>query len=155
MRAPRTETWKKLWGTPVALSDEETEQIFDEVIDALIPTHMQVRFAKRFGVPKEKFNNRYFTDRAVFKGWDAKLSHLGLEGETVFVEVVVPTGDEIRGYRLKGQTRRALKDIVIDDVEAVCAVARTPMMTIYIFAEAGTRGCIVLASADSGGDVEV
>ena len=69
MRAPRVETWKKLWSAPAELDDSAAEAAFEELTHALVPGHMQGRFVKRFGVPKERFGNRFFAEGAVFRNW--------------------------------------------------------------------------------------
>jgi hypothetical protein len=153
MRAPREETWKKLWAAPVQLDDAATEAAFEELTEALVPRHMRGRFVKRFGVPKERFGNRFFVDGAVFRDWNAKLSDLGAASSHVEVDVITAAGDELRGYRLRGQSRRTLKDIVIDDAEAVCAIVRDSQVTLYVLTEPGVKGAIVLV-ADASSDEE-
>lgn len=140
-------TWKKLWATPVELDEEATEAIFDELLDAIVPSHVQIRFTKRFGNPKEKFDNRFFSDRSFFREWTTTLSHLGAEGGQMTVDVVTASGKDFHGYRLKGQTRRTIKDIVIDSHQSVGAIARTSMITIYMLVMSGTKGAIVLSSS--------
>jgi hypothetical protein len=147
-RAPREETWKRLWAAPIELNDAATEATFEELTEALVPGHMQGRFVKRFGVPRERFGNRFFVEGAVFRDWSTRLTELGVAGSHVEVDVVTASGDELRGYRLRGQSRRTLKDVVIDDSEAVCAIVRDSQVTLYILTEPGMRGAIVLVADD-------
>ena len=73
----RIHRWKKLWGTPKRLNDEENAAAFDEFADALgTQPHAQQKFLKTFGVPKAPFGNRFFLDDAVYKNWDIRLATL-------------------------------------------------------------------------------
>ena len=141
----RVERWKKLWGTPKALTDRETEDAFDEFRKAFVPGHMHKRFLKTFGVPKAAFGNRFFLDDAVFWNWDTRLDQmLPSDVESVEVEVVYGSPEAIEGWRLShGAMRRSLRDIVIDDWHAACAVVRAGGTTLYVFVEPKIWGCLV------------
>jgi hypothetical protein len=144
--ANRLESWKKLWATPRQLSDEETESAFEQFQDALVPSHMRKRFVKSFGVPKAVFGNRYFGDGAGFHGWETKMSSLGAdEGGQVEATVIYGTTDSIEGHVMRGQSRRTVRDIFVDDWHAGCAIVRTDRITIYLFVEPKMRGCIALS----------
>ena len=140
----RIDRWKKLWGTPKRLNDEENAAAFDEFADALVPSHMHKKFLKTFGVPKAPFGNRFFLDDAVYKNWDIRLATL-LPPDATHVEVVVLYGspDALEGHRLKGETRRSLRDIVVDDWHAACAIVRSGGTSLYVFVEPKMRGCVV------------
>lgn len=139
----RLEKWKKLWATPRAASDEETEKGFEEFLDEFVPSHMHKLFRKSFGVPKVKFGNRFFKGDAQYLKWDTKLSMLMGVGEHVSVLAIYASGDEIEGYQLRGERRRTLRDIIIDDWVASCAIVRGDEKTVYVFVEEKMRGCIV------------
>ena len=141
----RVERWKKLWGTPRLLDDAATNDAFDEFREAFVPGHMHKRFLKTFGVPKAAFGNRFFMDDVSFRNWDTRLDQL-LSAETAEAEVEVIYGspDAIEGWRLhKGPTRRSLRDIVIDDWHAACAIVRAGETTLYLFVEPKIWGCLV------------
>lgn len=140
------ETWKKLWATPRLLTDEETEAAFDEFQEALVPSHMRSRFVKQFGIPKAVFGNRYFPENAVFHNWETRFSSLGAgEGGHVEVTVIYASPDALEAHAMRGQSRRSLRDIFVDDWHAACAIVRADQMTFYVFIEPKMRGCIVLA----------
>jgi hypothetical protein len=140
----RVDRWKKLWGTPKALNADETAVEFDEFEEAFVPSHMHKKFLKTFGVPKAQFGNRFFNDDVVFRNWDTKLATL-LPPEVKHVEAVVLYGspDALEGHRLKGEARRSLKDLVIDDWHAACAIVRAGGTSVYVFVEPKMRGCAV------------
>ena len=145
--------WKKLWATPKKLDDVATEAAFDEFREAFVPSHMHKRFLKLFGVEKAAFGNRFFDDEAVYRRWDSKLSTLSGTG-TGFAEVTViyASPDSIEAHALRGEMRRALRDIFIDDWHAACAVIRTPNgATLYAFVEPKMKGCVVLST---GGELD-
>lgn len=149
-RIPR---WKKLWATPRPLGDEETDAAFDAFADALVPSHMHKRFLKTFGVPKAAFGNRFFVDEAVYHDWSTKLSVLvGGEGDPVEVDVIYGSPDRLEGHRLRGERRRTLRDIVIDDWEPACAIVHSDVATLYVFVEPKMRGCIVRAVRSSASE---
>jgi hypothetical protein len=139
----RVERWKKLWATPRLLGTADTEAAFEEFEDAVVPSHMHKLFLKSFGVPKAKFGNRFFADDSTFQNWDTKLSDLVGEGEHVDVTVIYGSPESLEGHQLRGERRRTLKDIVIDDWHAACAIVRAGSNTLYIFIEPKMRGCIV------------
>jgi hypothetical protein len=140
----RVDRWKKLWGAPKRLNDDENAAAFDEFADALVPSHMHKKFLKTFGVPKAQFGNRFFVDDAHYKNWDTKLASL-LPPDVTHVEVVVLYGspDALEGHKMRGETRRTLRDIVIDDWQAACSIARAGRTSVYIFVEPKMRGCVV------------
>jgi len=142
----RLEKWKKNWATPVLLSDEETEANFDEFTDAFVPNHMHKRFIKTFGVPKAPFGNRFFVDEAVYRNWDTKLSEL-LPSATDQAEatVIYANPEGMEAYRMRGQTRRSLRDVIIDDWHGACAIVRGPGTTLYLFIEHKMKGVVVLS----------
>jgi hypothetical protein len=142
--ANRVERWKKLWGTPRKLEPGATDDAFDEFADALVPSHMHKMFLKTFGVPKAQFGNRYFMDGASFQNWDTKLATLVGGGiEPVEVVVIYGSPDRLEAHALRGERRRTLRDIVIDDWQAACAIVRAGANTLYVFVEPKMRGCIV------------
>lgn len=142
----RVDRWKKLWGTPRPLDDASVEDAFDEFRDAFVPSHMHKRFLKIFGVPKAAFGNRFFSDEASFRNWDTRLNQLlPTDVEEVEVEVIYGSPEALEGWRLKGQTRRSLRDIVIDDWHSACAIVRAGETTLYVFVEPKIVGCLVLS----------
>jgi len=143
--ADRFELWKKLWGTPKLLNDIETEAAFEEFQESFIPGHMQKYFLKSFGVPKAVFGNRYFMEDAQYRNWDTPISSLAGEGDRIEAVVVYGSPEKIEAHLLKGERRRTLRDVVMDDWQAACAIVRAGATTLYIFIEPKMRGCIVRA----------
>jgi len=148
--ANRVDRWKKLWSTPRPMDDTATEAAFEEFQEAFVPGHMHKRFLKTFGVPKAEFGNRYFMEDAVFKSWDTRLNTLvSAEGDPVEVVVLYGSPDQLEGHLLRGERRRSLRDIVIDDWQAACAIVRAESTTLYVFIEPKMRGCIVRTVQES------
>ena len=140
----RVDRWKKLWGTPRPLSTAETEDAFDEFREAFVPGHMHKRFLKLFGTPKAAFGNRFFVDEASFRNWDTRLNQiLPADVANVGVEVVYGSPDALEGWRLKGETRRSLRDVFIDDWFGGCAIVRAGETTLYLFIEPKIRGVLL------------
>jgi hypothetical protein len=126
------------------LDDSTVERTFDEFREEFVPGHMHKRFLKTFGVPKAAFGNRYFMEDATFRDWDTRLSSLlPADVATVEVEVIYGSPDALEGWRLKGETRRSLRDIVIDDWHGACAIIRAEGTTIYLFVEEKIRGVLI------------
>lgn len=140
----RVDRWKKLWATPRLLDDAATDEAFDEFAEALVPSHMHKMFLKQFGTPKSQFGNRFFVDGVSFQNWETRFSILGA-GESGSLEATVIYGspDRLEAHQLRGETRRKLRDVVIDDWHAACAIVRSPRATFYVFVEPKMRGCIV------------
>jgi len=145
----RLDRWKKLWATPIKHSDAETEETFDEFVENFVPGHMHKQFKKLFGIPKAAFGNRFFVDEAVYWNWDTRISQLISEGDPVLVDVVYADRDNIEAYRLRGERRRSLRDIVIDDWHAACAIVRAEGNRCFVFVEPKMRGCVVRTIRDS------
>lgn len=152
----RVDRWKKLWGTPKTLSADETAEAFDEFEEAFVPSHMHKKFLKTFGVPKAQFGNRFFLDDVVFRNWDSKLAVL-LSPDVTHVDAIVLYGspDALEGHRLRGESRRSLKDLVIDDWHAACAIVRGGGTTVYVFVEPKMRGCAVRTIRGAGSPDDV
>lgn len=145
----RVEKWKKLWATPRLLSDAEATNAFEEFIDVFIPSRMEKKFRQFFPTPRAKFGNRFFRDDAVFYTWERTLASLGLQDVThAEVSIIYPSVEAIEGHRLRGETRRSLKDLVVDDWHPACAIAEGGPTKLYIFIEPKMRGCIVLRVGD-------
>ena len=143
----RFERWKKVWSTPKRLEDEAAQAAFDEFEAGFVPGHMQNRFRKTFGVPKAEFGNRYFTEDASYRNWDTTLAGLGVPEGPVQVTVIYASQDDFEAHLLKGDSRRRLKNIVVDDWHATCAIVRGSDTTLYVFTEPKMKGCIVLLEA--------
>ena len=128
------------------LDDEATNAAFEEFERVFVPGHMSKRFLKVFGVPKMAFGNRYFKDDAAYRTWDTRLQSL-VPGDLTHVEVTVIYGspDSLEAHRIRGETRRTLKDIFIDDWVAACAIVKAGPVTLYMFAEPKMKGAIVLS----------
>ncbi len=140
----RVDRWKKLWGTPRPLSVKETEEAFDEFRESFVPGHMHKRFLKTFGVPKASFGNRFFVDEASFRNWNTRLNQiLPADVAEAEVEVVYGSVDAIEGWRLRGDTRRSLRDVFIDDWFGACAIVRAGATTLYLFIEPKIQGVLV------------
>ncbi len=140
----RVDRWKKLWATPRLLDDTETELAFEEFQAAFVPSHMHKRFMKIFGVPKAVFGNRFFMEDAVYHKWDSRLAVLGAHHAThVEVTVIYGSPDKLEAHWLRGETRRTLRDIVIDDWFAACFIVRSPEVTMYGFIEPKMQGCVL------------
>ncbi|CAN5399169.1 hypothetical protein BH11ARM2_BH11ARM2_11000 [soil metagenome] len=142
----RIDRWKKLWGTPRKMDAAATDVAFEEFQDALVPRHMHKLFLKQFGTPKVKFGNRFFVDEVEFLKWETRLETLvGIGEEKLEVAVIYGSPDALEGHVLKGERRRSLRDIVIDDWQAACAIVTAGDRRIYVFVEPKMRGCIVRA----------
>ena|SRR5579862_2462910 len=146
----RLEKWKKLWATPKLLDDEATDAAFEDFQESFVPSHMHKKFLQFFGTPKAQFGNRFFMEDAVYQNWDTKLSSLGL-GTIGHVEVTViyASPDRLEGHWLRGETRRTLRDIIVDDWHAACAIVSSDQGKLYVFVEPKMKGCVVRALADS------
>lgn len=143
----RLDAWKKLWSTPRLLSDAETDAAFEEFEQAFVPSHMRSRFLKQFGVPKAAFGNRYFAEGSAFHPLDMPLYGLGLDKEGhVEATVIYASPDRLEAHAMRGQTRRKLRDVFVDDWHAACAIIRSDRGTFYAFIEPRMKGCIVLAA---------
>jgi hypothetical protein len=141
----RIERWKKLWSTPRPLSTEEADKAFEDFVETFVPGHMEKKFRQFFGTPRAKFGNRFFRDDVKFHAWDRSLASLGIREGTHAEATVIYAGlDDIEAHRMRGETRRTLKDLVIDDWHAACAIAEGEETKLYIFIEPKMRGCIVL-----------
>lgn len=152
--ANRVERWKKLWSTPRRLDGAETDAAFEEFQQALVPGHMHKQFLKLFGLPKAKFGNRFFVDEAVYQNWDTKISTLARVGEGhVEATVIYGSPDELEAHRFRGEPRRTLRDVVVDDWQAACAIVHAGPTTLYLFVEPKMRGCIV-RTVRSGEDLD-
>lgn len=139
----RVERWKKLWGKPRRLDSAETEAAFDEFLAEFVPSRMHKLFLKTFGNPKGVYDNRFFRDEAAFQNWDAKLSSLMLADGHADVTVIYGSSDTLEAHAMRGEVRRSLRDIVIDDWHGACAVVRSGTKTLYVFVAPKMRGCIV------------
>ena len=139
----RVERWKKMWGTPRRLDEEETDAAFEEFEENLVPRHMHKLFLKSFGQPKAQFGNRFFADEATYQSWDTRLSALGANASHVETIVIYGSPEKLEAHWLRGESRRTLRDIVIDDWHAACAIVRGGARTFYVFVEPKMRGCIV------------
>jgi len=140
----RLERWKKLWATPRLLEEADVDAAFEEFEEAFVPSHMHKKFLQFFGVPKAQFGNRFFMEDAVFHNWDTRIGSLvNNAGTHVEVTVIYGSPDRLEGYALRGESRRTLRDIFIDDWHAACAMVRAGDTTLYAFIEPKMRGCIV------------
>lgn len=145
----RVDRWKKMWGSLRVLSTEETELAFEEFCEALVPRHMHKKFLQLFGVPKAPFGNRFFAEESSYRDWDTRLSTFFTSG-TDHAEAIVIYGspDALEAHYLRGQVRRTLRDIIIDDWFAACAIVRAAGTVLYVFVEPKMRGVIVLSQKD-------
>lgn len=151
----RMEKWKKLWATPKLLDASATDEAFDEFVAHFVPGHMKKSFLRTFGVPKAAFGNRFFLDSSAYHNWDTKISTLaGEEGGHVDVTVIYAGPDRMEGHSLRGERRRSLRDIVIDDWHLACAIVRAGRADLYVFVEPKMRGCIVRAVRTDGSEEE-
>lgn len=139
----RLPAWKKLWATPRLLSEVEADAAFEEFQDGFVPGHMRKFFAKSFGVPRAEFGNRCFVEDSGYKNWDMKIASFAGEGEQVEATVIYGAPDRLEAHALRGERRRSLRDIVVDDWQAACAIVRAGETTLYVFVEPKMRGCIV------------
>ena len=139
----RLERWKKLWATPRRLDVAATDAAFEEFEEEFVSGHMRKYFLKSFGIPKAVFGNRYFKEDALYRSWDTRISSFAGEGEHVEVVVIYGSPDKLEAHQLKGERRRTLRDIVIDDWQAACAIVRADTTTLYVFIEPKMKGCIV------------
>lgn len=136
--------WKRFWASPRKLTEAETDEAFEAFIEEFVPGHMKKKFRQFFPTPRAKFGNRFFHDDAVYYTMERTLASLGIsEVSHAEVTVIHASPDALEGYRLRGEVRRALRDIVVDDWHAACAIAEGPGIKLYIFVEPKMRGCIV------------
>lgn len=140
----RVDHWKKRWSSPRLMTDEETEAVFEEFVDGFVPGHMEKKFRQFFGTPRAKFGNRFFSDDATFYPWEVTLAAIGVQ-DVVHAEVAVvyASPDAIEGYRFRGEPRRSLKDLFVDDWHPACAIVTAGDTKLYIFIEPKMRGSIV------------
>ncbi|MDR3691895.1 MAG: hypothetical protein P4L46_21120 [Fimbriimonas sp.] len=136
--------WKKIWATPRRLNQDAADAAFDEFCDGLIPRHMHKIFLKSFGVKRDQLNNRFFVDEASFMDWDSKIQEI-LSGADGVVEATVIYGspEGLEAHMLKGQPRRTLRDIIVDDWQAACGIVTLGEHKLFLFVEPKMRGCIV------------
>ncbi len=145
--------WKKLWATPKKLDQEAADAVFDEFMNGLIPRHMHKIFLKSFGAKKEQLNNRFFLDDATFQNWETKLQDLlPSKDEMIEATVIYGSSESLEAFQLRGQPRRSLKDVVMDDWQASCALVRAETSTLYVFVDIRMRGCIVRLVKDENED---
>jgi hypothetical protein len=112
---------------------------------------MRKRFLQLFGTPKAQFGNRCFMEDASFRKWDTKFSFLGApEGGHVEATVIYASGEELEGHWMRGQSRRTLKDVLVDDWEGGCAIVRSGAATFYLFVQARGEGCMVRTVPNEG-----
>ena len=105
---------------------------------------MRRLFLRTFGVPKAAFGNRFFLDGSAYHEWDTRISALaGIEGGHVDVTVIYAGPDRMEGHTLRGERRRSLRDIVIDDWHLAIAIVRAGRSDLYVFVEPKMRGCVV------------
>jgi hypothetical protein len=140
----RVVKWKKMWGTPRLLEEAETDAAYEEFVEAMVPGHMHKLFLKQFGVPKAVFGNRFFGEGSAYQDWDTRISTLA-GPDVTHAEAVVVYGspDRMEAHAMRGEVRRTLRDIIIDDWQAAFAVVRVGETTLYVFVEPKMRGCIV------------
>ena len=139
----RVDRWKKLWATPRKLTPAETDEVFEEFQEEFVPGHMHKHFLKNFGVPKAQFGNRYFKEDAQYRNWNMRLAQFIGEGEQVLVTVIYGSPDALEAYQLRGDRRRTLRDIIIDDWQAGLAIVMSKEANIFVFVEPKMRGCMV------------
>jgi hypothetical protein len=140
----REDQWKRLWGKTRVLDDVATEAAFEEFQEQFVPSHMRKLFLRFFGVRRAHFGNRFFREEAAYHRWETKLSALiEAEGENIEVILIYALDDRLEAHVLKGQRRRSLRDIVVDDKQAACGIVRAGAITLYLFIEPKMRGCIV------------
>ncbi len=138
----RIPTWAKLWASPIHLTAQEAEEALEEFMEGLVPGRIHKKFLQFFGTPRAAFGNRFFMDDCVYHDWNTKMSDMGAE-EPLEVLTVYAADEELDGYLLKGQTRRSLRDIVVDDWHTACSIVRSGEDVWYVFVEPKMRGCIV------------
>lgn len=140
----RLEKWKKLWGAVRQLPEEDAETVFEEFVENFVPGHMEKKFRQFFGTPRAKFGNRFFFDDSVYHTFETSLASLGLRDMThAEATVIYPSMESVEAHSMRGEVRRTLKDLVIDDWHAGAAIVRSGDITMYIFVEPKMKGCIV------------
>lgn len=141
----RVERWKKLWSAPKLLSTEDADAAFETFVSEFVPGHMEKKFRQFFGTPRAKFGNRFFLDDSKYYTLDRSFTSLGVREGTHVEAIVIYAGlHEVEAYRLRGETRRTLKDLMIDDWHAACAIVEGESTMLYVFIEPKMKGCIVL-----------
>ena len=56
--------------------------------------------------------------------------------------MIYGTPDSLEAHTFRGERRRTLKDVVVDDWHSACAIIRSPGKTIYMFVEEKMNGCL-------------
>lgn len=139
----RLEHWKRLWAKPKPLSKEEAEKAFDEFVEQFIEGHMQPRFFRIFGEQKAQFGNRFFREDARFYSLATRLDAIqSIEGP-IEATVIYGGPEAMEAHQLRGEGRRTLRDLVVDDWFAACAIIRTETADLYAFCEPKGGGAIV------------
>lgn len=109
---------------------------------------MRKMFLKQFGHPKAQYGVRFFLEDITRYNWNTRLGLVLGEGEHIEATVIYGTPDALEAYRLRGERRRSLKDIVIDDWHSACAIIKSPTKTIYLFVEEKMNGCLLRTDQD-------
>ena len=137
------ERWRKLWATPRKLTQAETEEAFEDFQENFVRRHMRKMFLKSFGFPRAQFGVRFFNEDVFRQNWKTRLSNLlGVDGGHVEVTIIYATPDALEAHTLRGERRRSLRDIVIDDWQSACAIIRSPSKVVYLFVEEKMNGCL-------------
>ena len=146
----RIDRWKKLWAKPKRLDDAETDAAYEAFQEAFVPRHMHKQFLRFFGSPKAQFGNRFFMDDATYRNWDTKLELLMMEEGPAYATVIYGSTDRLEAHTLRGEMRRSLRDIVIDDWHAACGIVRAGDTLLYFFVEPKMKGCVVRIDRKAG-----
>ena len=139
----RIERWRKLWAAPKRLSEDETDDAFDEFQECFVRSHMRKMFLKQFGRSRAEYGTRFFLEDVSRYNWKTRLSQILGEGDPVEATVIYGSPDALEAHTLRGERRRSLRDIVIDDWFAACAIVRGPEKTIYLFVQPKMNGCLL------------
>lgn len=139
----RIEGWRKLWATPKLLSPAQTDAAFEEFQEAFVRPHMRKIFLKGFGHPKATFGSRFFLDDVFRHNWKTRLAQLlGEVGGNIEAIVIYATPDALEAHLLRGERRRSLRDVIVDDWHAACAIIRASDRVVYLFIEPKMGGCL-------------
>lgn len=146
IRLGRQETWLKLWGKARPLSDDETSLVFEEFLEQFVPPHMHKMFIRVIDAPKAKFGNRFFREDSAFTPFETplfQLLHSAAPEDMVEAKVILPRAEKFDGFVLKGQARRTLRQLVIDDWQTTMATLNLEGETVYVFVEPKMGGCMI------------
>lgn len=125
------EHWQGRWERVEPLHPAEARRVFQAAVEGLAAQHLRLKFARGFG-GDEPYGPRQFQKSAFLYEFDKPLTNLLQEHpETVTIDVVFGTEEDLTGVRLEGTEDRTLEDVLLGDL--VWAVARVEGRAARLF----------------------